>query len=187
MSRLLACTTLLAVLLLAASALALPKEGQPFPDTRLTAPDTQAGADYLGLPKGATSFRIQDVAAPYVLIQLFNVYCMHCMAEAPDMERLFRAVGGKEMAGKLKILAVGMGNTPFEVKLFREKYALTMPMSTDKDYAMHSLMGSPGTPSYVLVRNPGVKGGAATVLFVQEGRFESPEKFLDLLKSRMKE
>lgn len=176
--------SLTVVLFLAAGAQALPKEGKPFPDSLIAAPDTPAGAQYLGLKAGAKSFRVREIASPYVLIQLFNAYCPHCMAEAPDMEKLFQAVSTGELKSKLKILGVGMGNTPFEVKLFREKYKMSMPLSVDTEYEMHSLMGSPGTPSYVLVRNA---GGKSMVVFVQEGRFHSPDKFLELLGSKMKE
>lgn len=185
MSRLPCFTVLLvATLLLAAPALALPGVGQPFPDTAIAAPDTQAGADYLGLPKAAKTFKVADVKSPYVLIQLFNAYCTHCMGEAPEMQRFFSQVTAGALKDKLKIMAVGMGNTPFEVKLFREKYKLTMPMSTDQEYVMHGLMGNPGTPSYVLVKNA---GGKSTVVYSLEGRFNSAGEFIELLQSKMKE
>lgn len=173
-----------AALAVATAALALPKEGKSFPDVAVAAPDTPAGVEYLGLKAGARTFRIKDIASPYVLIQLFNAYCSHCMAEAPDMEKLFKAVSTGELKSKVKILGVGMGNNPFEVKLFREKYKMTMPLSVDTEYEVHSLMDSPGTPSYVLVRN---QGGKSTVVFSQEGRFHSPDQFIELLGSKMKE
>jgi len=185
MSRILASFIILvAILCLAVSAMALPKEGDQFPDITISAPDTKAGAEYLGLKSGAKTFKVKDVDSRYVLIQLFNAYCPHCMAEAPDMEKLFQTVNSGELKGKLKVMGVGMGNTPFEVKLFREKYKMTMPLSVDQEYVVHSEMGSPGTPSYVLVRN---EGGKSKVVFVQEGRFHSPDSFLATVTSKMKE
>ncbi len=185
MSRILASFTVLAaVLCLAVSAMALPKEGDLFPDVAISAPDTKAGVEYLGLKPGAKTFKIKDVASPYVLIQFFNAYCPHCMAEAPDMEKLFQTVNSGTLKGKLKVMGVGMGNTPFEVKLFREKYKMTMPLSVDQEYLAHAAMGSPGTPSYVMVRN---EGGKSKVVFVQEGRFHSPDSFLATVTAKMKE
>ncbi|EPR34919.1 alkyl hydroperoxide reductase/ Thiol specific antioxidant/ Mal allergen [Alkalidesulfovibrio alkalitolerans DSM 16529] len=190
MSRMIAFRLALAcglVLLTASLVLALPPAGKSFPALDLAAPDREADLDYLGLPKDAPTYRIEDVDAPFVLVQFFNVYCMHCQAEAPDVQKLFAAVSDGDLAEKLKMTSVAMGNTAFEIRVFREKYGLTLPMSTDESFAAHKALGAPGTPAYVLVRNPKDKGGRATVLFSGEGRFVSWEKFLDTVRSKVKE
>ncbi|EPR37583.1 Redoxin domain protein [Desulfovibrio sp. X2] len=176
--------TLLSVLC-AAPALALPPAGSPLPEMAIAEPQGPGAAAYLGIPADAKTFHIEDVHSPYVLVQLFNAYCPHCQAEAPDLEKLFLEVSRGALRDRLKILAVGMGNTPFEVKLFRDKYKLTLPMSTDADYAVHKCMGEPGTPSYVLVRNPRKKGEKPVVVFEQEGRFDDEAQFLKTLRAAM--
>ena len=55
---------------------------------KFKAPITEDGAKYLGLAK-ADAFTLEDVKAPYLLVEQFNTSCPHCMAQAPVMNALF--------------------------------------------------------------------------------------------------
>ncbi|WP_029898570.1 TlpA family protein disulfide reductase [Desulfohalovibrio reitneri] len=172
------CTALtLALCLLSGTALALPSEGEAPPDVTLHAPENPAE---LGLRPDVEKFSLGEVDAPYLLVVLFNSFCPHCQAEAPDLQRLYEM--SRDHDPRLEMVAVGLGNTRYEVDLFTKKYGLTMPAVVDPQYEAHTAYGRPGTPSYMFLD---LRGDEPEVLLFQEGRFSGPEAFLKLLESHM--
>ena len=157
---------------------AKPKAGDVLPDAEVKAQLKPAEAAYLGLPEGAKSFRLSQIKAEALLVEIFSMYCPRCQAEAPAVNRVFQRLMASPQAQKLKFLAIGAGNSPFEVEYFGKKYQSAMPLVPDVDYALHKAFMAVGTPSYfVLKPAPGGKG--FSVLFFQEGQFEDEKTFYD--------
>ena len=90
MKKIIILSILLASLLLTTFSLAAgpPKIGSPLADITLTAPKDSAEKDYLGWGWGK-SFKIPETQAPYVLIEIFSMYCPYCQGEAPNLNKLF--------------------------------------------------------------------------------------------------
>lgn len=59
-----------------------PQVGQGFPDVELSKPVIAGELKYLGL-SGSGSFRINQIKADVVIVEIFSMYCPHCQAEAP--------------------------------------------------------------------------------------------------------
>ena len=76
---------------------------------------------------------------------------------------------------KVRLVGLGAGNSPFEVNVFREKFALTFPLLADPDFAAYKLLGQVGTPYYYVLKR---KGEGFEVADGVLGCMASPEAFL---------
>ncbi|MBI5518831.1 MAG: redoxin domain-containing protein [Desulfovibrio sp.] len=170
---------LLLMLVLALPALAAkPKEGDVLPDLEIKTPLKPAEQEYLGLPAGAKSWRLSQIKAETLLVEIFSMYCPRCQAEAPAVNRVFEKLMASPQGAKLKFVAIGAGNSQFEVDFFRKKYQAGMPMVQDADYKLHKAFMGVGTPSYFVLKSlPGGKG--LKVLYFREGQFEDEDAFLE--------
>lgn len=180
MNRLAKALMLLLVLaLLAAPALAAkPQVGDVLPDLEAKAQLKPAETAYLGLAAGAKSFRLSQIKADTLLVEVFSMYCPRCQAEAPAVNRVFERLMASPQGQKLKFVALGAGNSQFEVDFFRKKYQAAMPMIQDVDYVLHKAFMAVGTPSYFVLRPlPGGKG--LKVLYFHEGQFEDENAFFE--------
>jgi peroxiredoxin len=166
--------------ILSQPARAVPPVGAPFPEITLTAPADGPDLKYLGIGKEGT-FTIRDVAAPIVVVECFNIYCPYCQADAPTTVDLFgRIKADPRLSGRVRMIGIGMGNSDYEVGLFKEKYRIPFPLFADTDYAVVGLLDIRYTPTYIVVR---LENGKATVVGTRIGRIESIESFLSLLSS----
>jgi len=170
---------LLALLLLGTPALAVkPKVGDILPDLLVTATPLPAEAAYLGLAPGLKSFRLSQIKAEALLVEIFSMYCPRCQASARDVNGAFARLSALPQGQKLKMLGLGAGNSAFEVNAFRTKYEVTMPLFQDGDYALHKAFGNVYTPAYLLLR-PAPGGKGFQVLHFQEGTCPDYQAFLD--------
>ena len=158
-----------------------PKVGDILPDVEIKGLPSPQHAAYLGLPEGAASFRLSQIKSELVLVEIFSMYCPRCQAAAPKLNRVFERLKTSPLGDRLKFVALGAGNTPFEVEYFCKKYHASMPMFPDTDYTLHATFGNVGTPSFFVLRAlPGGKG--LKVIFAQEGQPESEDAFFEQLR-----
>jgi len=153
-------------------------EGAPFPDLKLNGNLSADQSAYLGLPAPGKTQRLSKIKAPFVLLEVFSMYCPHCQREAPVINELYNLIAKRGLAGKIKVVGLGAGNSLDEVEIFRVKYDLLFPLFSDPNLTAHQAVGGVGTPYFYLVaRDP--KTGALTVKLSRLGRMASPERFLD--------
>lgn len=153
------------------------QEGQPLPAITVVGPITSQDAATLGLPEGQ-AFALTDIRTPFLLLQLFSMYCPHCQREAPHLKAMHDTMVSRGLDKQITLLGLGVGNSAFEVNIFREKYALSFPLVPDKDFAAYEATGRVGTPYYVLAVR---EGDVWKTLFLHEGAFEDPDAFLSLV------
>jgi hypothetical protein len=157
---------------------AKPKTGDILPDLEVKASPLPAEAAYLGLPAGIKSFRLSQIKAEVLLVEIFSMYCPRCQAGARSVNRVFGRLSAAPQGQKLKMLGLGAGNSAFEVDAFRKMYEIPMPLFQDGDYVLHKALGSVGTPAYLVLKPlSGAKG--FQVLFFLEGAFEDEKLFFD--------
>ncbi len=162
----------------AATISAEPAPGQPLPDFVLAVPKDSASRSYLGLSGGAT-FRIADIKAQAVVIEIFSMYCPYCQKEAPVVNELYRKIEGGPLKGKVKLVGIGVGNSPFEVEAFRKKYEIPFPLFPDGDFAVHKLVGEVRTPFFIVLKAQ--PAGTPKVVHAKLGAFEGVDAFLDFI------
>ncbi|WP_045222945.1 peroxiredoxin family protein [Desulfonatronum thioautotrophicum] len=159
--------------------------GDHLPIFSMTAPESAAHRNALGLSAEATTFTLADVDAPAVLIQIFSMYCPICQREAPEMNRLYELLREKGLADQITILGLGAGNSDLEVQVFRERYSVPFPMISDPDYILHQAFHGVGTPYYILAQPTDSAETGHVVRLSHLGAFDSAEIFLeDLLEAK---
>jgi peroxiredoxin len=81
------------------------------------------------------------------------------------------------LKGKLKIIGVGTGNTPFEVEVFRNKFDVKFPLVSDENYTLEKAFSEKlRTPTFVVVKKDKSKGLKLIDLHV--GSIEDVGKYL---------
>jgi len=155
MTRLRRLLRLLPALLLAA---ALPAAGQGpppgtlLPELPLPDPRDESARSYLGVT-GPSGFTAAAIAADVLLIEIFSMYCPHCQREAPMVNEVFsRIEADPRLRGRVKMIGIGAGNTPFEVDYFRKTYGVRFPLFPDPDFRLHKRLGEVRTPYFIGVK-----------------------------------
>lgn len=164
-----------------------PAEGGVLPDFSLPAPESPEARKYLGL-EGKNSFKIPQIEAEVVVVEIFSMYCPHCQKEAPTVNKFYQAVAKESNLGdKVKIIGIGVGNTPYEVNIFKDRYKIPFPLFPDADFSIHQLVGEVMTPYFIVVKIN--DDGSHKVIYSQLGSFGDPEDFLQEIvkRSRIKD
>ncbi|MEW6570420.1 MAG: redoxin domain-containing protein [Nitrospirota bacterium] len=170
---------LVACLIIAASsayAVECPEEGGSFPELLLPVPQDAAHKDYLGIQEKG-SFKISEIKAPVVIVEIFSMYCPYCQKEAPLVNELYNEIDKRDLEGKIKIIGIGAGNTPFEVQFFKKQYDIAFPLFPDETFAVHKAIGDVRTPYFFVFET----GGESRIFYSKAGSIEDPKKFLDLI------
>ncbi len=155
---------------------AYPEKGGTLPPIRLPVPENHAHRSYLGL-SGDETFAITDIKAKVLIIELFSMYCPHCQVEAPVVNRLYRKIEATPLLKRnIRLIGIGVGNSPFEVNEFKEKFDIPFPLFPDPDFKIHNDLGKVRTPFFVgIKREP---DGAQRIFLVQLGAFGGVGEFL---------
>ncbi|WP_235956857.1 peroxiredoxin family protein [Fundidesulfovibrio magnetotacticus] len=150
-------------------------EGQAFPDLAFKGPISDAEAKELGVAPGKP-FAFKDIKAQAVILVVFSMYCPFCQRDAPELAKMHQIIKDRGLSGKVKLVGLGAGNSAFEVNVFREKFALRLPLIPDQDFSVYKALGQVGTPYYyVLARS----GPGFTVVEGHLGCVSSAEAFLN--------
>jgi thiol-disulfide isomerase/thioredoxin len=87
-----------------------PEKGELLPDVTLAVPDNPVHRDYLGLSQCKT-FKIPEIKATVVIIEIFSMYCPYCQRDAPNVNNLFNMIENNTgLKGQIKIIGIGAGN-----------------------------------------------------------------------------
>ena len=145
----------------------------------LLVPQDQSAKNYLGLTEGE-SFTISQIETQVVIIEIFNMYCNNCQNEAPRVNELYQVVNkDQNLKGTIKMIGIGVGNTPLEVEVFRKTYGVPFPMFPDEDYSIHKAIGEVRTPYFIGVKINADK--SLSVFHAKEGGFQDATQFLKQL------
>jgi len=159
-----------------------PKPNAPLPDFQLPVPDNPAYRQYLGVD-GDGLFRIPQIKARAVIIEIFSMYCPFCQREAPRVNKLYEKIeSDTDLKSRIKMIGIGAGNSPFEVDIFQKKYQVPFPLFPDKDFLIHKCLGETRTPYFIVVAiGP---GSSQKVIYSRLGGIFDFDDFLRTIRSR---
>jgi len=121
---------------------------------------------YLGLKKNG-GFRLTDIDAELVIVELMSTYCQSCQSMAPYYDALYDAIEADDtLRGRVKIIAIGLGNNAVELAYFRKEHGGKFPLFPDPDFKVLDAIGETRTPLAVFVRKA---GGRAVVTATKLG------------------
>ncbi len=154
-----------------------PEKGGTLPPIILSVPEKPSQKTYLGLSEGKT-FALTDINANVLLVEIFSMYCPHCQAEAPVVNRLYGKIeANSRLKRNIRVIGIGVGNTAFEVNTFREKFHIPFPLFPDPDFKIYSALGKVRTPFFIGIKRE--NKGMERIFLVQLGGFGSVDEFLD--------
>jgi peroxiredoxin len=154
-----------------------PQPGDVLPKVELQKPTEADELRYLGL-SGTGSFALTDISATIVIVEFYSMYCPYCQAEAPNTVKLYNDIrNDPALKGTVRLIGVGVGNSDYEVSLFRDKYAIPFPLFSDKEFTIVQELGLQFTPHFVAVRID--EKGKAHVLYSQPGSIVDTKEFLN--------
>lgn len=181
--------SLLLVLLFCLSSLYLPPalagntpvEGSIFPDLKLALPQRLEEREYLRVDSGP--FPLSRIRTEILIVEIFNMYCPHCQKDAPNVNALHQAIADNpKLRSRIKLIGIGVGNSPFEVNAFRNIYRVPFPLIADEDRSIHEALGNIGTPYFFVLWNK--RGGRRVVIYSKAGTIGNPGEFLDLIAAK---
>ena len=156
-----------------------PEKGEAFPEITMPIPEKDADKAYLGL-SGKVAFKLSEIKADVLIIEIFSMYCPYCQKEAPLVNDLYQAIdkdpGLKE---KIKIIGIGAGNTPFEVDIFRNQFKISFPLFADDSFTVHKRVGEVRTPYFFVLKVNADRSN--TLIYSKVGTIRDPAQFLKLI------
>jgi len=156
-----------------------PEKGEVLPVINLPIPKSQDERDYLGL-SGSGLFKIPQIKAKAVIVEIFSMYCPYCQKDAPGVNELYRLIeNNPDIKNKIKLIGIGAGNSPYEVEVYKKTYHVPFPIFPDKDFAIHKACGEVRTPYFMVVKIN--EDGTHRIVHNQLGGYPGAESFLELV------
>lgn len=130
------------------------------------------------LPDLSPGFSLPKPRDGVVIIEIFSMYCPYCQREAPNVNKLYdRIQANPNLKSKMRLVGIGVGNSAYEVDVFRKRYNISFPLYSDGDFKMHKNLGEPRTPYFIGVKiNP---DGSHRIFYSKLGEFGDVDKFLE--------
>ncbi len=156
-----------------------PSKGDVFPEITLSVPQSASEKDYLGI-KVRDSFKVSQIKADVVILEVFSMYCPYCQKEAPNVNELYQLINNKpDLKDKIKIIGIGAGNTPFEVEVFKKQYNVPFPLFPDESFSIHKSVGNVRTPYFFVIKINA--DGSNKIVYSKAGSIQDPNQFLDFI------
>lgn len=154
------------------------KVGAQFGNLKFAKTTAAADQAYLGL-KQPGAFTLKDIQAPFVLIEILNSNCPHCIEQAAAMNRLFRLVEGSDLKDRLKFIGV-VSNSEAAMNRWRTSYKVPFALVADPEWELATTLNITGTPTTVVVDKHG------RVVVLHDGAFSDANKAFQQLKAKLK-
>jgi len=156
-----------------------PEKGGVLPIINLPIPKNPAERAYLGL-SGDGTFRIPQIKANVVIIEIFSMYCPYCQKDAPGVNELYNRIEkDSDLKNRIKIIGIGAGNSSYEIEIYRKTYTVPFPLFSDKDFTIHKAYGEVRTPYFIVAKIN--DDGTHKIVHSQLGGYPGAEPFLQLV------
>jgi len=126
---------------------------------------------------GSGTFKINQIKADVIIIEIFSMYCPYCQGEAPNINNLYDLIEkNPSYKNKIKIVGIGINNSLFETDIFKNKYKIAFPLIPDGDFKLHKTIGQVRTPYFIVVK---LKAGKTEVIYSKLGALGDNKTFLE--------
>ena len=145
--------------------------GMTMPQFTLSEPLGTPEQTYLGL-KDLQPFKLSQVPAKLILIEIFEVNCGICKEQAPLTNKLFNLIeNNKELSRDIKMIGIGAGDDVQQLAVYKKANRVPFPLFTDRKFEIHKSVGRPGVPFHILIDRKG------NVLLTELGLMDNVEDF----------
>jgi thiol-disulfide isomerase/thioredoxin len=147
---------------------------------KLTIPADPSVRNYLGLKRESGQISLSEVNADILIIEIFNMYCPYCQLHAPMANKLYQTIRNrKDLKDRVKLIGIGISNSPYEVNIFRQKYSVLFPLFDDKNGSVLDAIPEIRTPHYFAIKKG--SGSSIDVFFSKQGPYKDDTIFLDTI------
>jgi thiol-disulfide isomerase/thioredoxin len=154
-----------------------PVKGGQLPQIKLPVPKDPGEKSYLGL-SGNGFFRIPQIKAKVVIIEIFSMYCPKCQRIAPGIDELYQIIeSNPDLRNKIKLIGIGTGNSRYEVDVFKKTYNTPFPLFPDNEFAIHKVLGDVRSPYFIAIKIN--KDGTHEVVHSELDSFIEAHAFLE--------
>jgi thiol-disulfide isomerase/thioredoxin len=145
---------------------------------KLNVPDQKDARKYLGLKQESGQFNLAQLRQGILIVEIFNMYCPHCQHYAPTVNQFYSLLNSRaDTKNRVMLIGIGVGNSPFEVNVYKKKYNIAFPLFDDKGYSIANKLDGVLTPHFIAINLDG--RGGYRVFYSQNGGFDKPEEFLN--------
>lgn len=156
-----------------------PVKGGRLPPIKLPIPKDPGEKRYLGL-SGSGFFKVPQIKARIVIIEIFSMYCPQCQKIAPGIEELYHLIESDvSLKDKIRLIGIGAGNSRYEVEVFKKTFHTPFPLFPDNDFTIHEALGDVRSPYFIAIKIN--KNGTHEVIHSELDSFKDPETFLELM------
>jgi thiol-disulfide isomerase/thioredoxin len=156
-----------------------PSRGGVLPPITLPVPEDPNEKEYLGL-SGGGFFRIPQIKARVVIIEIFSMYCPKCQKIAPGMDDLYYLIESDlGLKNKIKLIGIGAGDSRHEVDVFKKTFNTPFPLFPDNDFTIHKALGDVRSPYFIVIKIN--QEGTPEVVHSELDSFNEARPFLDLI------
>lgn len=133
----------------------LVKPGDLFPEMDFDITLNKTAQKYLSIKKGR-KFRLSEIKADVLIIEVLNVHCVSCMSQTSYDRELFSMIkDSKITTGKVKMIGIAAGNNLREVDRFIDEFNILYPIFPDFKFSKYNQVGQVRTPFKIfLFRKP---------------------------------
>ena len=128
------------------------QRGNPFPDLPLKASGNPGDSLYLQTKTDAV-FRLKEIKADLVLVEIMNINCGSCRKQAPAYNELYQLIeSNPHIRGRVKMMSIASGNRDKYIRLYRKHFKVPYPVLEDPEYHIYDAVGRTPTPLALYVR-----------------------------------
>jgi peroxiredoxin len=142
----------------------------------LLPPDSAQTQAYLGLD-AMKPFKVGDIRAKIVVIELMSARCPHCQANAPVMNDIYKMIQADSGLADVKVLAIAIADDQTRVETFKKQFKTPFPILPDENREITRSMGVQNTPTTMVVSTEDAK-----VLFTHAGAIPDADAFVKQVK-----
>ena len=101
-----------------------PEKGEGLPVINLPVPKNPDERNYLGV-SGSGLFKIPQIKAKAVIVEIFSMYCPYCQKDAPGVNELYRLIeNNADIKNKIKLIGIGAGNSLIRSRGISKKHIM---------------------------------------------------------------
>jgi peroxiredoxin len=142
----------------------------------LPPPDSGQTQTYLGLDS-MKQFKVSDIRAKIVVIEVMNSLCRACQANSPIMNEVYKTIQADSDLTDVKVIAIAIADDKTSVETFKKQFKTPFPILADEKSEIMRSMSLRDTPTTIVVSTEDAK-----VLFTQVGVIPDADAFVKEVK-----
>ena len=149
-----------------------PAETMSTVNFTLPPPDSAQTQTYLGLD-AMKQFKVGDIKAKIVVIELMSGFCSACQANTPIINDVYKTTQADSSLADVKVIAIAIADDKTSVDTFKKQFKPLFPMLLDENREIMRSKIISATPVTMVVSTEDAK-----VLFTQPGLIPDAEGFV---------